>query len=139
MSDKSFVDTNLLIYSISSDPLKSAQVESLFRDTGDLIISTQVVSEFVHTCHRKKLLPAPDIQSVVEDFLLFFELHTVGESTIFSAFDVKTKLGYSWYDSLIIAAALESDCSCLFSEDLQHGQVIEGRLTIQNPFVAHRS
>ncbi len=135
MNDRCFVDTNLLIYSISTDAVKASRVEALLQNSEELVISTQVINEFVHTCYRKNLLPAQDIQRVVEDFLLFFELSTLDESTIFSAFDLKARLGYSWYDSLIIAAALASGCSILFSEDLQHGQVVDGRLTIQNPFM----
>lgn len=135
MNDKSFIDTNLLIYSISTDTAKASSVEALLQNSEELVISTQVINEFVHTCYRKNLLPGQDIQRVVEDFLLFFELSTLDESTIFSAFDLKARLGYSWYDSLIIATAIASDCSILYSEDLQHGQVIDGRLTIQNPFL----
>ena len=50
------------------------------------------------------------------------------------ALDVQARYGYGFYDSLIIAAALEAGCTRLYSEDMQHGQRIEG-LTIENPFV----
>ena len=49
------------------------------------------------------------------------------------AIEIKHRYQYSYWDSLIIASALESNCSILYSEDMHHGQVIEGRLTIQNP------
>jgi predicted nucleic acid-binding protein len=55
-------------------------------------------------------------------------------STMHLALNITERYGYSWYDSLIIAAALDAGCDTLYTEDLQHGQVIENRLTINNPF-----
>lgn len=134
MNDKAFVDTNLLVYSISTDVAKAGRVERLLLDSFDFIISTQVVNEFVHTCHRKELLPVADIRRAVEDFLLFFDLAIIGESTILLALDIKERHSFSWYDALIVATALESDCSTLFSEDMHSGMIIEGKMTILNPF-----
>jgi len=135
MSDKIFIDTNLLIYSISTDYAKSAKVEQVFRKPLNFYVSTQIINEFVHTCYRKNLLSAADVKRVVEEFLLFFELVVIEENTIRSALELKQRYGYSWYDSLVIAAALENECSTLLSEDLQHGQIIDDRLTILNPFI----
>ncbi|HYQ91954.1 MAG TPA: PIN domain-containing protein, partial [Candidatus Competibacteraceae bacterium] len=47
--------------------------------------------------------------------------------------DIQTRYGFSFYDALIVASALEAGCTCLYSEDMQHGQYLEG-LTIENPF-----
>jgi predicted nucleic acid-binding protein len=55
--------------------------------------------------------------------------------TVHVALDIRERYGFSWYDSLIVAAALESNCDLLYSEDMQHGQIIEGRLSIVNPFL----
>ncbi len=130
------MDTNLLVYSISTDLDKAGKIERLLQQPFDFFISTQVINEFVHTCYRKNLLPAAEIRHAVEDFLLFFELLTLDEQTILSAFDLKVKYGFSWYDALIVAAALENGCTLLFSEDMQHGFVVEGSLLIQNPFIS---
>jgi predicted nucleic acid-binding protein len=135
MSDKVFIDTNLLVYAISTDAEKSAKIEYLFRESFDFVISTQVINEFVHTCYRKNLLPAAEIRSAVEDFLSFFDLITIQETTIVTALDLKEQHSFSWYDALIIAVALENDCDVLFSEDMQHGMVIDEKLTIKNPFL----
>lgn len=135
MKGKAFGDTNLLVYSISTDAAKAGKIERLFREAFDFVISTQVVNEFVHTCFRKNLLPADDIRRAVGDFLLFFELATLDESSILTAFDLKARYGFSWYDSLIVAAAFENDCEILYSEDMQHGLVVEDKLTIQNPLL----
>ena len=135
MRDKVFIDTNLLVYSISDDADKASKIERLFREPFNFVISTQVINEFVHTCYRKLLLPATDIRAVVEDFLLFFDLKTIEESTILIAFDLKAKYPFSWYDSLIVAAAMESNCKMLYSEDMQHGLVVGSEFAIQNPFL----
>ena len=58
---------------------------------------------------------------------IFNHLHT--------ALDIQERYNFAWYDSLIIATALEAGCETLYSEDMQHGQEIEGRLRIINPFV----
>ena len=58
----------------------------------------------------------------------------ITESTLLGAIDIHTGLGFSFWDSLIIKAALETGCDTIYTEDMQHGQVIEGRLTIVNPF-----
>jgi len=129
------MDTNLLVYSISTDLDKAGKIERLLQQPFDFFISTQVINEFVHTCYRKNLLPAAEIRQVVEDFLLFFELLTLDEPTILSAFDLKVRYGFSWYDALIVAAAMENGCTLLFSEDMQHDLVVEGSLRIQNPFI----
>ncbi len=135
MSDKVFIDTNLLIYSISDDAEKASKIERLLLEPFDFVISTQVISEFAHTCYRKSLLPAADIRSAVEDFLLFFDLKNIEETTIMIAFDLKARHSFSWYDALIVAAAFECNCRTLYSEDMQHGLVVEQSLTIQNPFL----
>lgn len=136
MNGRVFVDTNLLIYSISDEVEKAARIERLLQEPFNFVISTQVINEFAHTCYRKALLPPADIRSVVENFLLFFDLTTIEETTIMMAFDLKSRHSLSWYDALIVAAAFESACETLYSEDMQHGLVIEKRLSIENPFLA---
>lgn len=135
MKDKVFIDTNLLIYSISSDSTKAIKIERLLTEPFDFIISTQVINEFVHTCNRKNLLSSADIRQVVESFLLFFNLATIQESTILAAFDLRSRYNFSWYDALIVSVAIEHGCSILYSEDMQHGLSIDNQLVIQNPLL----
>jgi predicted nucleic acid-binding protein len=63
-----------------------------------------------------------------------FELHPVNTSIIKKAIDIKSKYKFSFWDSLIVASALENKCGILYTEDLQHGQVIETNLKVVNPF-----
>ncbi|MBX6423467.1 PIN domain-containing protein [Thermosulfurimonas sp. F29] len=68
-------------------------------------------------------------------FMEIFDFAIITKRDIKKAMFVKEKYKYNYWDSLIIASALENDCSVLYTEDMQHGQIIEGRLKIVNPFV----
>jgi len=83
----------------------------------------------------KKLLPLTEIRRIVSDFFLFFEVVLLTQNIIGTAFDIKERYSFSYYDSLIVAAAIENGCSVLFSEDLQNDQLIQLELTISNPLL----
>lgn len=139
MSAKSFVDTNVFIYQLEAlDPRKSAIAERIIGDalvTGNACISFQVVQECLNTMLRKAEIPlnTDETRAYLENVLtpLFrvpasVELYRLGLS-------IQARYRYSFYDALIIAAALSAGCKRLYSEDLHNGQQIEG-LTIENPF-----
>jgi len=58
----------------------------------------------------------------------------VTPATMQRALDIAGRYGFSWFDRLVVAAALEAGCDTLYTEDMQHGQVIDGKLTVTNPF-----
>ena len=99
-----------------------------------MVISSQVISEFVYVSIRKSLLERGEAFSLAKEFMDIFAFSMIKKSTIFKAFEVMCRYNFSYWDSLIVASALENDCSILYSEDLQHGQIIEDRLKILNPF-----
>jgi predicted nucleic acid-binding protein len=136
MPDRAFVDTNILVYFISNDRKKKLQAWDIIFASEEVVISSQVISEFVSVCFSKKLLKIDEVTSVTNHFLEALSFEPVKESTIKKALQVKKKLLYSFWDSLIVASALENNCSILYSEDMHEGQVIEGKLTIINPFKA---
>ena len=74
------------------------------------------------------------VRSILRECLKNCNLNTNTSGTVFSALDIAERYGFSFYDSLIVAAALESKCKILYSEDMRHNQQIEN-LTIKNPFV----
>ena len=141
MKDKFFIDTNIFIYSFDdSHPLKR-------RKSRDLIgaalcdfngcISYQVIQEFLNVATRKFTTPLHKndckkyIETVLEPLCEIFP-----SSALFNdALDIQEGWKYSFYDSLIIAAALRADCRILFSEDLQHEQPIRD-LVITDPFIS---
>jgi predicted nucleic acid-binding protein len=139
MSNRFFLDTNLFVYTFdSSSPVKAKKAAELIHraaDTGEGIVSYQVVQEFFNAALRH--FPRPMNVAEAEQYLItvFRPLLAIHSSLAVygSALRVAGKYRLSWYDSLIIAAALEAHCTTLYSEDLNHGQLIEG-MRIQNPF-----
>jgi predicted nucleic acid-binding protein len=140
MNDKFFLDTNVFVYTFDREsPRKREQAAALVAEalTGSRgVISYQVAQEFLNAAVRKfsKPLSVPDAQRyltvVLEPLCAVFS----SVELFHQALDISGRWNYSFYDSMIIAAALQADCSVLYSEDLQHGQKI-GRLKIVNPFL----
>ncbi len=136
--DKIFLDTNIIIYAY--DVTAGHKHETAKRiyvdlwDSGCGVISIQVLQEFFVTVTRKIESPL-DIRlakDIVSDLLKWDVVVNDGE-LILDAIDIFSRFGYSFWDSLIIAAALKSGSSTLWTEDLSHRQTING-LTIENPF-----
>ena len=80
-------------------------------------------------------MPMRDIQTIIERFTIECTVQPITEKTHLSALTIKERYQFSFYDSLIIASALELDCAVLYSEDMQHGQIIDEQLKITNPFL----
>jgi len=134
-SQKIFLDTNLLIYAhTNADVLKQQKVQTIIVHQ-NTVISTQVFKEAANVFSKKFKFVWPDIQWVLQEMKQNNRVHTNTFSTIQQACQIADRYNYSFYDSLILAAALEAACPLLFSEDLQHGQLIEQALTIKNPFI----
>jgi len=137
MSDKIFVDTNLWIYLYAddSDKKKTETIGSLIdKYFENIAISTQVLGEFFHVLAKKGLKEKAEARQMALDIASSFNVAEVFQSTVMKAMDISIRSGYSYWDSLILAAALENNCPTLYTEDMQDGQTIEERLTIKNPF-----
>ncbi len=134
MNDKYFVDTNILIYSIGNIiPKKTISVNLICKNA---VISTQIITESANVMSRKLKYGYLEIRTITDKFAEEMNLHIITHHTIRTAFDIAEKYGYSYYDSQVIASALESSCSVLYSEDLQHNQLIKNSLRIINPYMA---
>ncbi|MBU0567013.1 PIN domain-containing protein [bacterium] len=135
MKDKrTFVDTNILIYYVSNDTPKKNIAKDLLIDNRKIVISSQVIAEFVAVTTRKQILSYTQSVGYANEFMDILELAIISKETIRSSFEIVSKYGYSLWDGLILAAALENNCSILYTEDLQDGQIIEDSLRITNPF-----
>lgn len=133
MSDgKIFVDSNVLLYALGNDARKKFIAVTLLaaRPT----ISTQVLAETTHVARRKFGFSVAQVQTALAAFRSEVEVCVITELLFDEALKIAAQSGYSIYDSLILAAALASSCATLYSEDMQHGQIIQGKLTIINPF-----
>jgi len=134
MPDKVFIDTNILIYSLSADEDRGAKARQTLLSSTEAVVSSQVISEFISTCLKKNILSLDDAAQAANGFMRALHFTPVHESTINRALRLVKKYKFSYWDSLIAASALENNCSVLVTEDMQHGQVINNRLRIVNPF-----
>ncbi len=135
MNAKAFFDTNILVYLYSIDePEKQHKALQRIEATENCWISTQVLSELSNTLHRKFKLEYSAIAEVLTEMQVSFQVITVQPDTIKQALNLAQIYHYSYYDSLIIAAALEQSCTILYSEDMQNEQIIEHHTLILNPF-----
>lgn len=134
MSANCFIDTNVLVYCYTDDEPEKQHKALDIANSPDTYISTQVLTELSNTFKKKFNLSWKEIESVLSEISSGFSVYINKPATIERACRIASKYQYSFYDSLIIAAALSSDCRTLYSEDLQDGQKIEKKLTIVNPF-----
>ena len=134
--NKVFIDSNVVIYAYSnSEHVKQQIARNIVRENYT-VISTQVLQEISNILGCKYRLDYLSIKETLRECIYSNnEVYTNNRQTIFKACDIAERYQFSFYDSLIIAAALASNCSVLYSEDLQNNQLIEGVLTVINPFL----
>jgi predicted nucleic acid-binding protein len=133
---KAFFDTNILVYITSSDPRKQRAVDCLSRGG---CASVQVLNEFVNVARRKLRHDWPQIELALGLFRASLdEIVPVTLNTHTAGVSLAREHGLSFYDALIVAAAIEAGCDTLYSEDMQHGRRIGG-LAIINPFLQSES
>ena len=140
MSGKFFLDTNIFVYAFDvSAPSKARKATRLVRDavdTGKGIVSYQVVQEFFSVAFRRFAQPmsvAEAEQYLITVFRPLLAIHS-SPALYVESLRMAGKYRLAWYDSIVVASALEGHCDTLYSEDFQHGREIEG-LRIQNPFL----
>ncbi|MBM4333962.1 MAG: PIN domain-containing protein [Deltaproteobacteria bacterium] len=134
MTGKIFVDTNLWIYMHSKDPKQEIIAKLVKQNFLKIVISVQVVGEIYHTLTRKGIKSAKEAKSILQNVASFFPPVSITQATVERAIDISIKSKFTYWDSLIIASSLESGCVYLYSEDMNHGQIINETLTIINPF-----
>jgi len=133
----SFFDTNVLLYLLSGDAAKADRAEAVLARGGT--ISVQVLNEFAAVASRKLGLSYAEIREVLEPVRAVCAVEPITPETHDLGLQIAERYGFSLYDALIVAAALRAGCRTLYSEDLQDGQSIDGRLVVRNPFAARPS
>lgn len=131
---KAFVDTNVLVYLFSDDARKSDEALLSLNDNA-CVISVQVAMEFCNVCGKRLKMTSDEIRKALHTVQTMCAMRPVTTATIDRALDVQAQYGYSFYDSVMVASALEHDCRYLFSEDMKHRQTIDGTM-IFNIFAA---
>jgi predicted nucleic acid-binding protein len=127
----SFFDTNVLLYLLSKEAAKADRAEALLASGGT--ISVQVLNEFAAVASRKLAMSISEIREVLSTVRAICAVKPLDIETHELALDMAERHRFSIYDGLIVAAAVRAGCTVLYTEDLQHGQMIE-KLQIRNPF-----
>jgi predicted nucleic acid-binding protein len=129
-----FIDTNILIYAYSeTEPDKKNIANTLLADRS-ACISTQVVNEFIWIMSSKYSVNMNLLADVVKSLFTLYRIDIVDDRTISVAIDLSSRYRFSYWDSLIVSSAMKLSSSILYSEDFQHGQIIDKNITIINPF-----
>jgi predicted nucleic acid-binding protein len=139
MNAKYFIDTNIFVYSFDDTaPQKKTRALEIIQEaleTGLGLISTQVIQEFLNVATRKFAVPMKSEDSKAYLRQVLNPLCNIYPDLLLyeTCLDIQANTGYSFYDSLILAATVRGGCEILYSEDLQHAQIVRGAKII-NPF-----
>lgn len=133
MKDNCFIDTNIFLYAFSDKDL-TKQLIAKEIVLQSYKISTQVINESCSNFIKKLSFDENMIKAFIDSAYDRYEIINFSKAVFLTGTIIRSKYKYSYYDSLIIAAAIESNCHILYSEDMHHGQIIENRLKIINPF-----
>jgi predicted nucleic acid-binding protein len=145
MNDKVFIDTNILLYALTEPkeknrekdlPKRAKALELLTKlyNEDEIVVSVQILNELHFNMIRKfKIDDDMVFETLQESVFAIASVENLTAQTYTKAFQVRKKYNFSYWDSLVVASALESGCTKLYSEDMQDGLVIDGVLSIINP------
>jgi predicted nucleic acid-binding protein len=138
MPGKVFVDTNIWLYSliqrVEGDD-RHQQATDFLLQMASPVINSQVIREICSNLIKKVKMPEEQIRVLIHGWYQDCEVITSNAAQHLLASRLRKSCSLSYWDSLIVAAAIDAGCTSLFSEDMQHGQTIEDCLTIINPFI----
>jgi predicted nucleic acid-binding protein len=138
MPAKAFFDTNVLIYAIAEPTIAEPDARTPCAEKlllGGGVISVQILNEFAAVARRKLGMPWPDVKEALQAIRVLCPAPVPLTLAVHDlALSIVDRYGYSIYDALVAAAALKARCTVLYSEDMQDELVVEGKLTIRNPF-----
>jgi len=130
---KCFADTNIAIYALDADAAKRSRALAILDSRP--FINTQVVNEYLNVLLVKRRLDRAAAHELARALMVACDVVSVTPAITDLAMNIGERYQLSHWDSLIIASALAEDCETLYSEDMQDGQVFEGRLMVKNPFI----
>lgn len=139
MSDNAFVDSNIWLYAFflrpGEEPLHE-RAKTLIDMPVRHVISDQVIAEVSINLLRKANMAEEALVEIVTSFYARCRVVSPSQQTHLTASRLRTRYQFSYWDSLIVALALEAGCLILYSEDMQDGLIVDGTLSIRNPLVA---
>lgn len=128
----SFIDTSVLLYLASDDSAKAERAEAAVAAGG--AISVQVLNEFANVARRKMRLSFADTRVFLATLRSLLTVHPLTTETHETGLALAERYGFSIYDAMIVASALQAGCNTLLSEDMQDGLTLQEGLRIVNPF-----
>lgn len=137
LEQRRFIDTNVWLYAFisSQDEAKSIIARKLLANShSQFLVSMQVINEVCVNMLRKADTDEAKLKQLIRSFFYRYEVVMLEESILLAASDLRQLYSLSYWDSLIVGTALAAGATTLYSEDMQDGQIIDGRLTIINPF-----
>jgi len=141
MFDKKFVDTNIFLYRLFRNSKTSVKeqeekhkIATQITQQSNIVISTQVINEISVNLLKKAKFKEFEIKAIIVSLFSRYEIVAFDLNILIKASDLRNNYSFSFWDSLIIACALSSNSSIIYSEDMQHGLIIENQLTVINPF-----
>ena len=138
MSDRPFLDTNILVYAKLEDESslekRASAIALIEKIKTNPVISVQVLNEFASVLIKHNV-PNQSIKDAVQQMIDSLTVIILSVELIWETWRVRDKYKFSYWDSMIVATAINGGCETLYSEDLQNGQVIDNQLTIINPFL----
>ena len=135
MNDRVFLDTNIVIYLYSEDENYKRDIACNFVNSSNCITSIQAMNEASNVWLKKYKLDKYEIAKYLDELeAICDDIVLIRRKTIDQALNIKDRYGYSFYDCLMLGAALEANCGIILTEDMKSGQVINDTLKILNPF-----
>jgi predicted nucleic acid-binding protein len=128
-----FVDSNIVLY-LASDDRRKAETSHVLLQAG-CVVSVQVLNEITNVLRRKHRFTWQEVRVFLAMVRNVCEIVDVQIETHLLGLNIAERYGFSIYDAMIVASALHAGCSTLYSEDMQHGQSIDGLLTVINPYL----
>lgn len=131
----SFIDTNLWLYAFieSKDLTKSTVARKLISDS-NIAVSVQVINEVCFNLIRKAKFSNEQIEKLIDSFFSNYLVIALDREILVTATQLRKHYSFSFWDSMIVAAALRANAKLLYSEDMQDGLIVEKKLRIVNPF-----
>jgi predicted nucleic acid-binding protein len=129
----SFFDTNILLHVASEDAVKADRTETIIADGG--AISMQVLNELANVARHRMRMSWTDTHRFLSTLRGLLTIYPVTLETHETGLALAEWYGLSIYDAMIAASAFHADCDTLWSEDMQHGMVLNKRLRVVNPFL----
>jgi predicted nucleic acid-binding protein len=134
MKGKVFLDSNVILYAYQESEEKQ-KIARFLMSQENSIISNQVIAEVSYNLIKKPFYTSEEIRTVTNEFYNSFQIMNNSQTTFLKAINIREQFSFSFWDSLILASAIESGSEVLYSEDMQDNFSIEG-VKISNPFKA---